>query len=277
MRISRVRTAFFSPTGMTRHVALACADSLAAHLSVPVASVDFTLPAARQERYEFAPDELAVVATPTYAGKVPNKILPFVQSGIVGAGTPAIALVSFGNRAFDNSLAELVAVLERNGFSVVGAGAFVTRHSFSDTLAVGRPDEGDLAMLRDLAENVARKVEWASDAKDLESVSDLVPGDADAPYFRPLDLDGKPAVFLKAKPLTNPELCDGCGLCARLCPMGSISLENPADVPGTCIKCHSCVRNCPHGAKTFDDPALLSHKAMVERDHARAAASVAFA
>ena len=65
--------------------------------------------------------------------------------------------------------------------------------------------------------------------------------------------------------------CTGCGVCAALCPMGSISREDPAEVTGVCIKCHACVRNCPTGAKYFDDEAFLSHKAMLERDYTRRA------
>ena len=98
-----------------------------------------------------------------------------------------------------------------------------------------------------------------------------VDGDADAPYYRPLGLDGEPKNFLKAKPQTDRSKCTGCGVCAALCPMGSISREDPAEVTGVCIKCHACVRNCPTGAKYFDDEAFLSHKAMLERDYTRRA------
>ena len=93
----------------------------------------------------------------------------------------------------------------------------------------------------------------------------------DAPYYRPLGLDGEPKVFLKAKPKTDLDKCTRCGVCASLCPMGSINPDDVTEVAGICIKCHSCVRNCPTGAKYFDDPAFLSHRAMLERDYTRRA------
>ena len=94
-----------------------------------------------------------------------------------------------------------------------------------------------------------------------------VDGDADAPYYRPSDWTASRKTSSKAKPQTDRSKCTGCGVCAALCPMDSISREDPAEVTGVCIKCHACVRNCPTGAKYFDDEAFLSHKAMLERDH----------
>ena len=53
--------------------------------------------------------------------------------------------------------------------------------------------------------------------------------------------------------------------------MGSISLEDPAQVTGICIKCQACIKKCPTGAKYFDDPAFLSHVAMLEENYTRRA------
>ena len=98
-----------------------------------------------------------------------------------------------------------------------------------------------------------------------------VRGEYPAPYYTPLGTDGQPAVFLKAKPVTDPEKCDGCGICAKVCPMGSVSAENPAEINGICIKCQACIRKCPKSAKYFDDPAFLSHVAMLEQNYRRRA------
>ena len=184
-----------------------------------------------------------------------------------GNGALAVPVVTFGNRSFDNSLAELCASLENAGFHTIAAGAFACQHAFSDTLAAGRPDREDMTVLAQLGAAVVTKL-----GKMTEIPAPVqVDGDADAPYYRPLGLDGEPKNFLKAKPQTDRSKCTGCGVCAALCPMGSISREDPAEVTGVCIKCHSCVRNCPTGAKYFDDEAFLSHKAMLERDYPRRA------
>lgn len=267
MNISQVYAVYFSATGNTRKVTTTLANALAVSFDVPLEVRDFTLPTAREESYEFAAGDLVVFGMPTYAGKLPNKLLEFVKSGFHGNGALAVPVVTFGNRSFDNSLAELCACLEGEGFHTIGAGAFACRHAFTDALANGRPDSDDMAELAKLGSAVVGRIVRMTEYPAPVTVD----GDADAPYYRPLGLDGEPKVFLKAKPKTDLDKCIHCGVCASLCPMGSINPDDVTEVVGVCIKCHSCVRNCPMGAKYFDDPAFLSHRAMLERDYTRRA------
>ena len=134
------------------------------------------------------------------------------------------------------------------------------RHVFSDKLAAGRPDAADLSELRMLAQDAALKLRSEGEIKPPK-----VPGDAQAAYYTPLKTDKTPAKFLKAKPTTARVLCEHCGLCAKICPMGAIDPNDPSNIPGTCIKCCACTTYCPSGAKKFDDPDFLSHTAMLEQ------------
>lgn len=272
MEIKTVYAVYFSATGNTRKVVTTLANALAESFEVPLEVVDFTLPASRAETYTFSKADLVVFGTPTYAGKVPNKLLEFVKTGFAGGDALAVPVVTFGNRSFDNSLAELCACLESSGFHTIAGGAFASQHAFSDTLAVGRPDSDDMAVLAKLGSAVVGKV-----GKMTEIPTPIkVDGDADAPYYVPKGLDGEPKKFLKATPKTDLSKCTNCGVCASLCPMGSINPDNVAEVVGVCIKCHSCVKNCPERAKYFDDEAFLSHKAMLERDFTRRAETKIF-
>ena len=216
MNISQVYAVYFSATGNTRKVTTTLANALAVSFDVPLEVRDFTLPAAREEAYEFAAGDLVVFGMPTYAGKLPNKLLDFVKSGFHGNGALAVPVVTFGNRSFDNSLAELCACLEGDGFHTIGAGAFACRHAFTDALASGRPDSDDMAELAKLGSAVVGRIVKMTDFPAPVTVD----GDADAPYYRPLGLDGEPKVFLKAKPKTDLDKCTRCGVCASLCPMG---------------------------------------------------------
>ena len=260
----RICCVYFSATGNTKKLALAAAGRIAGEYGLPLEEVDFTKPENRANVTTFGPEDFAVIASPTYAGKLPNKILPDFQSKLMGNGAACLGLVTFGNRSFDNSLAELVSVLTENGFRVTGGAAFACRHAFTDLLAPERPTAEDLESAAEFGLKCTKLAENAGTAADGSTLQ--VDGDAAAPYYVPKGTDGQPAKFLKAKPLTDPEKCNQCGICVSLCPVGSINPADVTDVPGICIKCQACVRGCPEGAKYFDDPAFLSHVAMLEQN-----------
>lgn len=260
MKINRVVAAYWSATGNTKKIAEKTAEKLAEILGCEMTVIDYTLPDARVNPIEFKADDMVVVGSPTYAGKTPNKILPWLKEGLKGNGAIAVPVVTFGNRSFDNSLAELCAVLEADGFHTIAGGAFVARHAFSDKLADGRPDDCDF----DDCEKLAEKAVEIVNSSDEIPAPVKVDGDADAAYYVPKGVDGEPAKFLKAHVETDEEICSQCGLCIEKCPMGSIDKMDVAKMVGPCIKCQACVRNCPTGAKYFCDEAFLSHVAMLE-------------
>lgn len=268
MKIKKITAVTFSPTGNTKKVAEAIAEDLKNNLDLPMERVDLTPPEARKRTYAFGEEDLVIVGTPVYAGRVPNKLLPDLQGILTGGGASAVAVVTFGNRSFDDGLVELRNVLEDDGFHTVGAAAVPARHAFTDALAADRPDASDLQQLAAFADAIEVIIKFRKDEGGTVAVAgnDLV-----GPYYTPLGTDGKPAKFLKAKPKTDLDKCTHCGLCAALCPVGSISAEDVTAVEGICIKCQACVRGCPTGAKYFDDPAFLSHVAMLEAHYTRRA------
>ena len=273
--IHRVYAVYFSPAGSTGSVTEHIAGLIAGKFSVPCKVIDFTLPKMRQEKYSFDENDLMVFGMPTYAGRVPNKALPFVQTLFEGNGALAVSLVTYGNRNFDSSLTELTEEMSARGFRVLAACAWVCRHVFSGQIAAGRPDVSDHAKMGIFADEVIRRLTaldtdggQCSTGSETEGWKSPVirGGEPVAPYYIPKGEDGKPAKFLKAKPLTDTAKCTNCGICAEVCPMGSVSKENYAQVSGICIKCQACVVKCPEGAKYFDDAAFLSHVRMLENN-----------
>ena len=143
MKIKRVRLIYFSATNTTQTVVRRIGAKLSECLDVPVQENDFTLPKAREQDILCQSEELAVVGVPVYAGRVPNKLLPYVRDAIHGSDTLAVPVVLYGNRDYDDALIELRDVLEFNGFRTIAGAAFVGEHSFSRILAAGRPDAAD--------------------------------------------------------------------------------------------------------------------------------------
>ncbi len=265
--MTKVKTYCFSPTGGTMQVARRLAEALGRQLHAVVECHSYTLPRERETLPQFDADDLILWATPVYAGRIPNKTLDYVRQAVHANGNLSVALVTFGNRAYDNALAELVGQMEEGGMQPVGAAAVVTRHAFSDTLGAGRPDADDLSALDRFAVAVAAKVRAAQHAPTPRLD---IPGERHPEkYYTPLKTNNAPAGFLKAKPSCHADRCSRCGECMGVCPMGSIG--NDDGIPtfdGICIKCQACRRACPTKAIAFTDPDYLSHVAMIERAYA---------
>ena len=263
MNINTVWAVYFSGTGTTEKVVNSLANAVAQGLGAQRKDYCFNQPKARQTELTFAPDDLVVLGVPVYAGRVPNLIMPYIKDMIHGNGALAVPVVLYGNRNFDDGLMELRNLTRDNGFHPVTAAAIVGEHSFSTTLGAGRPDADDMALVAQLAQETVKKVQALTEAP-AEAVA--VEGcDPIRPYYTPRDRHGEPIKdFLKAKPVTDNDKCVKCGLCATLCPMGSIDPEDVSNVAGKCIKCCACVKKCPTGAKYFDHEGYLYHQHELE-------------
>lgn len=268
MDIQKLYAVYFSATGTTQKVVRRIAGQMSAALGCETEEIDFTLPAARGKHYDFAQGDLVVFGLPVYAGRVPNLLLPFVQSGFSGNGALAVPVVLYGNRNYDDGLIELRNTLEADGFHTVAGAAFIGEHSFSYTLAAHRPDEQDLAIADRFAQQAAEKV--AALACPPDAPVPVGGCDPIRPYYTPRDRKGNPVNILKVKPKTS-DACVKCGLCVRSCPMGSIDPADPSNVSGICIKCGACVKKCPKGAKYYDDEKYLYHQHELEEGFARRA------
>ena len=86
MKIQRVWAVYYSATGRTAQAVETLAKALADALRVPWQKDEFTTPDQRHTVRYFAPEEIVVFGMPVYAGRLPNKLLPFVQEGFCGQG-----------------------------------------------------------------------------------------------------------------------------------------------------------------------------------------------
>ena len=275
MNISKILPICFSPTGQTKHAVCEISQQLSMLLLVPhLECFDFSLPALRQkyQMISISSTTLVVFGCPTYAGRIPNKLLPFIQTIFRGNHCPTITIVTFGNRNFDSSLTELSLLLLQRKFHVLGASAWVYPHVFSEKIAANRPNADDVLLKKQFINAVYDKLNSTKDCSEL-----LPPVICDnqevKPYYIPLDINGNPAAFLKAKPVTNTEKCTKCNICANICPMEAVSRDNPMDIQGICIKCHACIAKCPQHAKYFEDKNFLSHVSMLEKYYSAPAKS----
>lgn len=269
MKIKKVWAVYFSPTGTTQRVVKKITEVIAEKLGAEYGDFDFTLIDARKDVLHFREDDLVVLGTPVYAGRVPNVLLKYLET-IRGNGAVAVPVVVYGNRNYDDSLIELRDILEKDNFYPIAASAFIGEHSFSTILAKGRPDKLDLSIAADFASKVAEKVATISDISAIVPIHVAGVVHPYRGYYQPRDRNGNPVDIRKVKPLTNSD-CNDCKICADECPMGSISHDNVREFTGICIKCGACIKKCPKNAKYYEDAGFLYHANELEEGLVRRA------
>lgn len=252
INIAVCTAAYFTGAGTTRAITERFTAAIEA-AGIPARAVDIT--PAGSDVPAFSPNDLAVFAVPSYGGRVPAPALEQFAC-CEGHDTPAVLIVSFGNRAVDDTFLELADTVRAHGFIPVALGAFVAHHSLMIDVAQGRPDETDLTAIDTFARATVDKLAAAATPRDAE-LSDI-PGNR--PYR---DFHGVP---FHAQ--SDPARCTGCGTCARQCPAGAIDPANPsATDTDACITCMRCITVCPARARslTGGDALVAQRAAFAER------------
>ncbi|MBE0575410.1 MAG: 4Fe-4S binding protein [Desulfuromonadales bacterium] len=240
---------YFSPTGTSKIISTGIARGLAAK---NITHYDLTRP---NPSFELVlTDGVAIIATPVYAGRVPELFLQRFQ-GITSKGMPAILVVLYGNREFEDALVELRDVSIVKGFNVIAAGAFIGEHSYSTRarpIAVGRPNAEDLKLAARFGKQGAAKIE----RNDFN-----LPGiDGNVPYKKRIQLGG-------VAPETDDSKCTLCGRCAAVCPAGIIAVSNSVKTyADSCIMCCACIKECDFEARTFNHPQIEEKRVMLQKN-----------
>ena len=196
----------FSPTGGTGKVA----DVITQAWGMPVTKIDLSNPKTDDSSLCFEKDDIAVIAVPSFGGRVPG---PAAQrlSHIHGNHTPCVIVCVYGNRAYEDTLVELNDIAEQSGFQVIAAIAAIAEHSIMHQYAAGRPDPEDKSELSGFAKKILEKI----NSDSVTSSALQIPGN------RPYKKTGGAGLVPKAD-----RDCTNCGLCAKQCPVQAISIEN---------------------------------------------------
>lgn len=184
----------------------------------------------------FNENELVIVGSPVYGGRIP-KVARERFSKIKGDKTDIILLACYGNRHFDDALAEMSDLFEENGFITKVAGAVVGKHTYGE-IQVDRPNETDLKEIEAFMKTALSMP---------NGVKINVPGN------RPYKDGGNGGKF---RPTTKKDKCSSCGLCISECPVGAI--KDDLSTTDNCISCFRCINICPEGAKSVDTEEYLS-------------------
>ncbi len=241
-----IKAVYFSPTGGTKTVIENISRGL--NQNNPV-KVNLSNVKERDDFFgnfeRFVDDtDFFLIGLPVYFGKIPEFLISHFKS-IDGNGKPAIAVVVYGNRGVDIALNQLVSLLNRSNFKVIGAGAFIAEHAFSSVfpIAIGRPDEHDLSIATEFGLRIYKARDNLKEIKGED-----VPFKQDTLLKITPDKPPRPTIYL--------EKCIDCGLCVQSCPMGIIDsqtkLHKNKAAEKLCLGCMCCVKVCLQGARLVE-------------------------
>ena len=231
--IEKINLVYFSAAGTTKAVSIHLAESMGREIN----EYDLLRQPPRQP-VAFESDAPALFAMPVYAGRIPAVCADALRQ-FRGRNTPTIAVVTYGNRDFDDALLELKNILSENGFVVVAAAAVVAQHSIFPHVAIGRPDASDKQKIAAFGQTCSEALNGFTDAAKIS-----VKGNT--PYCKPMAIPLQPAGNAR---------CNTCGACVKVCPTKAIMAESPRKTDKSrCIACTACIAACPQNARGFRGP-----------------------
>lgn len=247
MNIKKIIAIYFSPNGSTREIVKKLARGFGEY---EIEEIDWTSLEMRSENIQFNKDELVVIGFPVYGGRLPS-ISEEALKSIRGNNTPTVAIVSYGNRDYEDALLELKEGLKASKMKVISAAAIIGQHCLNNNVAKGRPDKRDEIKILEYAKKVSNKI---NNILDIEGLADLSVN-GEYPY-NPIKSSRTPQ---------GDELCIQCGICETECPVKAINKKNFRNTDSNiCIFCGHCISICPTNARDIKDESFINSMKKLE-------------
>ena len=243
----KVHLIYFSPGGTTRKTVRNIAKGISGQIKdCEILEHDMLDRFNRQRKLEFGKEDLVILGMMTLVQ--PFGPIKEIFEAIKGNDTPLVGVVMFGNGMYGNSLKIIKRQVEKRGFDMIAAGAFIGQMTYDFRVGANRPDEGDMKKQHEFGRKIGQKLQKGAklilEAKlktDWPKHFNFHTIKTALMIYAPL---GKLKVPKPFNSLKFTEDCISCGKCEKRCPLGAIDLSKKLSDQKICIGCLACVNGC---------------------------------
>jgi ferredoxin len=234
---------YFSGTGNTWRIASACAEALRA------AGYETDLESTRAGRPPDPAADAAGFCFPVHALDLPRNAVSYL-SGLPTASPPVPALLLVTGGEADNcgwAVETGCRILEGRGYAVRIGDLIRMPDNWTPFHSAPEPGEAERIVARGVLSAGERVAEFLAGGTRRKPLSLRKFGVAGSVLMR--TLYHRRGAYKLWMFFETGERCNGCGLCARICPTASIRLERGKPVwSGSCVQCMRCFNFCPNRA-----------------------------
>lgn len=240
---------YFTGTGNSRYVAKRIAEATGDELF----SMNDRIK--KNDRTTVQAKDRLVFVVPTYAWRIPRVVEAWIRgTEFLGADRAWFVMTcgdEIGNAAKYNQQ-----LCQNKGFTYMGTVQVIMPENYIALFDAPGPEEA-AEIIRNAEPVIDRAAQRIRDGEAFPSprntVADRIKSSIVNPAFYPM--------FVKASAFTADDRCNGCGKCAKLCPLNNIRLEEDRPIWGrNCTHCMACIAYCPTEAVEYGKKSAGKHR-----------------
>ncbi len=197
--------------------------------------------------------DLIGIGSPVFYYKEPVVVRRFIEQLPKADRRPAFTFITHGGNPV-NTLRRMQKLLEKRGYVVLNSLSCAGYDTYPMFLRVwrqwGHPSDKEMELARDFGRQLVDEIRLLRE--EPHYVEPSYPFVGGKYLLMSMLFAGGRMKHFFPRPAPRKEICTRCGVCARNCPMGCISMAPYPVVGQDCMWCYLCERICPVQAYQLD-------------------------
>ena len=234
---------YFSGTGNSRYALEVFMKKY--HNGAPVRSIED-----KEVIKDIAVHREIIFSYPVQYSDVPKIVRDFIDSCPSVWNDKRVTVIATMGLFSGDGAGALGRLLERHGAKIVGGLHLRMPDSIADEKVLKRSHEDNVRLVKAAEDKIALAVDGIKKGKYPREGLGMLPRMAG--FFGQRAWFGHKTRSYSDGPKIDPDICVGCGKCAKMCPTGNITMKDgKAHSAAVCTLCYRCVNICPKQAITL--------------------------